>query len=321
MTEPGHPLTSPDCDLRGLQFMPLDVIRLIDSDLFALSTGDEFKAAVALWCKSWLQVPAASLPNDDRVLAHLSSAGAKWKKVKSIALRGWVECSDGRLYHPVIAEKALEAMSRRQEHETNKALNNQRKQQEREDRKLMFAELRELGKVPSWDTPTSQLRELLSQARNETGHAPVTVTGHAGHEDVTDKTGTGTGTGTREKNIRTPKADAFGVLQILETFPTLGESVASDFVKHRKNKRAPLTQSAWDAISREIMASGWTPDKALRETMARGWQSFKADWVAEKPQRFGGKTTPEDISNWVPTSMRGTPDDPLYDGDYIDAIQ
>lgn len=123
------------------------------------------------------------------------------------------------------------------------------------------------------------------------------------------------------KNIRTPKADAFGVLQILETFPTLDESVANDFLKHRKAKRAPLTQSAWDAISREIMASGWTPDKALRETMARGWQSFKADWVAEKPQRFGSKTAPEDISNWVPASMRGTPDDPLFDGDYIDAIQ
>lgn len=123
------------------------------------------------------------------------------------------------------------------------------------------------------------------------------------------------------KNIRTPKADAFGVLQILETFPTLDESVANDFLKHRKAKRAPLTQSAWDAISREIMASGWTPDKALRETMARGWQSFKADWVAEKPQRFGSKTAPEDISNWVPASMRGTPDDPLYDGEYIDAIQ
>lgn len=174
--------------------MPLDVVRLGDSDLFALSTGDEFKAAVALWCKSWLQVPAASLPTDDRVLAHLSSAGAKWKKVKAIALRGWVECSDGRLYHPVIAEKAIEAMARRQEHESNKAQNNQRKQQEREDRKQMFAELRELGKVVAWDTTTSQLRDLLSQAKKETSHIPVTVTGHAGHEDVTYKTGTGTGT-------------------------------------------------------------------------------------------------------------------------------
>jgi hypothetical protein len=111
MTEP---LTPPDCDLRGLPFMPLDVVRLGDSDLAALSTGDEFKASVLLWCKSWLQVPAASLPDDDRVLAHLTGLGPNWKKVKAMALKGWIKCTDGRLYHPVVAEKAREAWKHRQ---------------------------------------------------------------------------------------------------------------------------------------------------------------------------------------------------------------
>jgi hypothetical protein len=33
-----------------------------------------------------------------------------WKKVRSAGgLRGWIKCSDGRLYHPVVAEKAREA--------------------------------------------------------------------------------------------------------------------------------------------------------------------------------------------------------------------
>lgn len=108
-----EPLTPAECDLRGLSFMPLDVVRLLDSDLFALSTGDEFKAAAALWAKSWLQIPAASLPDDDRILAHLSGAGARWKRVKPMAMRGFVLCSDGRWYHPVIAEKAREAWSHR----------------------------------------------------------------------------------------------------------------------------------------------------------------------------------------------------------------
>lgn len=107
------PMTPPDCDLRGLPYMPLDVVRLIDSDLFALSTGDEFKCAMALWCKSWLQVPAASLPDDDRILAHLSSAGMGWQNVRAMSLHGWVKCSDGRLYHPVLAEKALVAWRQR----------------------------------------------------------------------------------------------------------------------------------------------------------------------------------------------------------------
>lgn len=109
-----EPLTPVDCDLRDFAFMPLDTMRLLDSDLFAIATGDEFKAAITLWCKAWQQVPAGSLPNDDRVLAHLAGAGTKWKKLREIALRGFVECEDGRLYHPVVCEKANEAWAKKQ---------------------------------------------------------------------------------------------------------------------------------------------------------------------------------------------------------------
>jgi hypothetical protein len=108
-----EPLTPAECDLRGMPFMPVDLVRLFDSDIYALSTGDEFKAAFTLWGKAFLQVPAGSLPTDDRILAHLSGTGARWARVKAMALRGWIECSDGRLYHPVVAEKAREAWTAR----------------------------------------------------------------------------------------------------------------------------------------------------------------------------------------------------------------
>lgn len=107
------PLTPPQSDLRGLPFMPLDTCRLLDSDLFALSTGDGFKCAVALWCKAWQQVPAGSLPHNERVLAHLSGAGGRWPALRAVALHGWIVCSDGRLYHPVIAQKANQAWKAR----------------------------------------------------------------------------------------------------------------------------------------------------------------------------------------------------------------
>ena len=80
MTEP---LTPPECDLRGLPFMPLDILRLRDSDLAAEATGDEFRAAVLLWCACWHQVPAASLPEDEKILAHLAGYGRaprEWKR-------------------------------------------------------------------------------------------------------------------------------------------------------------------------------------------------------------------------------------------------
>lgn len=106
------PLTYPDLDVRHLQYMPLDVVRLRDSDIAALASGDAFRAAVLLWCHAWHQVPAASLPADDANLARYSGYGRDvkgWLKVKDEALRGFVLCSDGRLYHAVIAEKATEA--------------------------------------------------------------------------------------------------------------------------------------------------------------------------------------------------------------------
>jgi hypothetical protein len=105
-----EPLTPPDCDLRGMPYMPLDVLRLRESDMVAITNGEQFKAAFLLFAAAWNQVPAASLPNDDWVLARLAGYGlARWYKLRPMALRNWVRCSDGRLYHPVVAEKARAA--------------------------------------------------------------------------------------------------------------------------------------------------------------------------------------------------------------------
>lgn len=101
-----EPMTPHDCDLRDYPWMPLDCTRLLTSETWMLGTSDEKVAALTLWCKSWHQAPAGSLPNNDRMLCVLSEAGGKWAKVREHALRGWVLCSDGRLYHPVVAEKA-----------------------------------------------------------------------------------------------------------------------------------------------------------------------------------------------------------------------
>ena len=107
-----QPLVPAEVDLSDFKFMPLDCVRLRDSDLTSKVTGDEFRCAVLLWCASWHQQPAASLPDDDEVLSKLAGFGRvvkEWLKVKAGAMRGWVRCSDDRFYHPVVAEKALEA--------------------------------------------------------------------------------------------------------------------------------------------------------------------------------------------------------------------
>lgn len=104
---PPAPLVSPDTDVRDLDGFMLNVERMLASELWALSSGDEFKAAFALWMRAWKQFPAGSLPDDDRVLAAFSGAGNKWAKVRAMALRGFVKCTDGRLYHRVLAAEAM----------------------------------------------------------------------------------------------------------------------------------------------------------------------------------------------------------------------
>lgn len=104
-----------DVTIPRLPWVPVYVERLWSSDFFAVATDAEFRAAFCLWLKSWAQRPPGSLPNDDRLLCRLAELGNdldKWKKVKRIALRHWIRCTDGRLYHPVVAELVIEAFEK-----------------------------------------------------------------------------------------------------------------------------------------------------------------------------------------------------------------
>jgi hypothetical protein len=64
------------------------------------------------------------------------------------------------------------------------------------------------------------------------------------------------------------------------------EQVWSDFLALRKVKKAPMTVTALAGIKREADKANWSIDKAISECVARGWTGFKADWVAEKANRF-----------------------------------
>lgn len=87
--------------------------RLFGSSFHARTTDSEWRAGVTLWLKAWEQVPAGSLPDDDIELCRLAELARDlktWKKLKAGAMRGWVLCSDGRLYHPVVAEVVRNAV-------------------------------------------------------------------------------------------------------------------------------------------------------------------------------------------------------------------
>ena len=108
------PLVPADCDCTDLDGFMLNVERLMASELVALSSHEVVAAALFLWCRAWKQRPAASLPNDERVMAAFARLPLpRFRKLRDEVLRGFVLCSDGRLYHRVLAKEALRAFERK----------------------------------------------------------------------------------------------------------------------------------------------------------------------------------------------------------------
>ena len=121
MTSFQPPPIPADADLRDFAFMPIEISRLFGSAFHARANDAEWRGGFTLWLKSWHQVPAGSLPKDDIELcrlAELGRDGKTWKRIKAMALHGWAEHADGRLYHGVVTPKASEAWKRKLDQRT-----------------------------------------------------------------------------------------------------------------------------------------------------------------------------------------------------------
>ena len=56
----------------------------------------------------------------------------------------------------------------------------------------------------------------------------------------------------------------------------------ADFLNHRKQKKAPVTDRVISLIRNEAKNAGWTLEEALNEIILRNWIGFKAEWVEAK---------------------------------------
>jgi hypothetical protein len=238
------PLTPHDCDLRDFAFMPLDVVRLFSSEFHATATDAEWRAGVTLWCKAWHQVPAASLPDDDIALARLAELGRDyktWARVKAKAIRGWVKCSDGRLYHRVVAEKALEAWIEKLGQRKSSGAGNAKRWKIDFDPSEINAAIR---------VAAGMLASLSPQSRTLHKRTAVTASGTAAGTPDGNADGTpedipsgsqGTGTGTLKKDPLTPPK---GRNDEPEGFPEWYEAYP------RKVGRIAAASAYWTALKR-----------------------------------------------------------------------
>lgn len=169
---PLPPLTPPDCNLRDFPFMPLQVARLRASKAWLKAKREPALGfyMMNLWTAAWHEVPAASLEDDDDVLADKAMCPPDvWPTVRSGALYGWQKASDGRLYHPIVAEQALEAWAMKKAKQEEKEHEAGRKRLEREERRKLFSELKLIGVVPAFNASIKDLRELLKTSGGRPG--------------------------------------------------------------------------------------------------------------------------------------------------------
>ncbi|EOD4119696.1 hypothetical protein ACJQ6Q_001261 [Yersinia enterocolitica] len=99
---------------------------------------------------------------------------------------------------------------------------------------------------------------------------------HFDHTEITTEI-------TTEK--RTRKAAKNSAIDF-SAFPmAVSSEIWDDYLKHRKAKRAPMTQTVVNMLGKELskaVAAGWSVDDALSEAMAAGWQGLKFEWLQNR---------------------------------------
>lgn len=297
MTEP---LTPPDLDLRDFDWMPLQVVRLRDSGIVVVASAEAFRAAVLLWCAAWHQVPAASLPKDEKMLCSLAGFGRDlkaWRSLSADALHGFVECSDGRLYHPVIAEKAIESGSKKKKQGSQTAA---------------ATEARRLAKIQRDEAAAEEERQRnVARNVNVTSHveAPETkrndVQGRGEERRGEEKTVPEPDQKKRESNSPPKVLKVVGegeevAILIDETYQPSDRAI--EYAYSLGMKKVDLEAELGKFIKLSVMsrAKSYNPDMSFKLFCDR-WLEFKrkgnADW---KPAPDPVATEPTvDISTWA----------------------
>ena len=111
ISEAPDPPVPEEVNLESCSWMKLHGDRLADSTFGITSSRAGIGCAVLIWWYAFKQ-PGASIPNDQRILAHVCGLrwrDAEWLRIKEEALDKFYLCNNNRLYHPFLSEVAIEA--------------------------------------------------------------------------------------------------------------------------------------------------------------------------------------------------------------------
>ncbi len=88
----------------------------------------------------------------------------------------------------------------------------------------------------------------------------------------------------------------------------VSESIWNDFVKHRKAKKAQVTQVVIDQLKKEAEKAGWPIEDVLKEMILRGWVGFKSTWVNNTQFAFQKPTFAQQAADIARVTVPGSTD-------------
>jgi hypothetical protein len=251
--------------------MPLDIGRFRQSDLVLDADPEAVVAALLLWGAAWHEVPAASVPDNDRWLAKAAGYGRAvdaWLAMKADAMRGFIKCSDGRLYNKTLAEKANVAWDGRQQYEWRKAGDRHRKAQRNvpEADRVPFPDFED-WKAGRWPDNSGGIDDLFR--RNDSViPAENALKGMEGNGNE----------GSLGDANASPRAPEFAV----------PPAAMKAFRAHRVKIKAPMTDRAEELISGKLRKifdeHGHDPVAVIDQSIVKGWR----DVFPLKEDQYGG---------------------------------
>ncbi|CDN87348.1 hypothetical protein BN948_01770 [Hydrogenophaga intermedia] len=110
-----------DTKSKGWRF-ELDLEQLTQSDTWALAGPLARPWLLMLWTTAWQQQPCGALTDDDEIIAaRVGMPLELFQEHRKVLMRGWAKASDGRLYHPIITQRVLAMMGKRDAEKIRKA--------------------------------------------------------------------------------------------------------------------------------------------------------------------------------------------------------
>jgi uncharacterized protein YdaU (DUF1376 family) len=219
------------------------------------------------------------IPLDERSAFRLVRASTQEaREAVSTVLAEYFERSENGWKHARCDAELATANHRRQIADARRANEAERQHRHREERKALFASLREFGELPSFDTPTVTLRRTLdelvtSAIRNGDGAesnsvqtAPLCLT-----QRLTNTNPNPNPNPIKKKKEKDIRAVARPV--------DISDQVWADWLAIRKVKGMPLTETALSGITRQAAKAGKTLAEAIRLCAENGWAGFRADWL------------------------------------------